>query len=117
MAVIEINRTTDLDRPVAVDVLPGVGFTSEQLAHKFVISAKKSGANVTLSGGVVARVLRADDAMVLVQGTISGGKATITLSKDCYKIPGQISIAIMVSETSTVTTCVYAAVAQIRRYL
>ena len=115
MAVIEINRTTDLDRPVAVDVLPGVGFTSEQLAHKFVISAKKSGSAVTLSGGVVARVLRADDAMVLVQGTITNGKATITLSKDCYKIPGQISIAIMVSETSTVTTCVYAAVAQIRR--
>ena len=115
MAVIEINRTSDLDRPIAVDVLPGVGFTSEQLAHKFVISATKSGSAVTLSGGVVARVLRADDAMVLVQGTISGGKATITLSKDCYKIPGQISIAIMVSETSTVTTCVYAAVAQIRR--
>jgi len=115
MAVIEINRTTDLDRPVAVDVLPGVGFTSEQLAHKFVISATKSGNAVTLSGGVVARVLRADDAMVLVQGTIANGKATITLSKDCYKIPGQISIAIMVSETSTVTTCVYAAVAQIRR--
>ena len=114
MAVIEIARTTPLDKAVEVEALGGVAFTGERLAHRFIISGKKSNQPVQFSGSVLAHVIRSNDSMVIINGSIQSGKAVITLSPECYLIPGTISIVINVIEDN-VTTCVYGAVLTVRR--
>lgn len=100
---------------VIVENLPGIMFSGECRAHVFRISGKNTdGSAMALSGSVLAKVLRADNVTVDVSGTVTGGVASVTLARDCYNVPGRLSIVIFLSDgTNTVT--IYAAVVNVYR--
>lgn len=114
MAEITIAKTTALDTTLQVDSLSGSAFTNESGAHKFVISCTRNGSAVTLSGTVTGRFMRSDNTTILLDGSISSGKAVVTLPGDCYNVPGRFQIAIFVTNNDS-TTCVYAGVGSISR--
>ena len=115
MALIEIARTTRLDGPIQPEGLTGVLYTTENIAHQFVISCTRNGADVALSGTVTGKFIRsADNATVPLTGSISNGKAYVTLNSSCYLYNGHFDLSIFVTENSAVT-CVYAAAGHVRR--
>lgn len=107
--VIEIERTRSLDTPFAPEQLYGAIYGGERNAHKFIITGTRDGAEITLSGTVTAKFLRADNVDVALTGTIEGGKACVTLGDECYAVPGRYKLAIFVT-SGTETLCVYAAI-------
>lgn len=114
MANIVINKTAFLDAPITVDSLHGMTFTNESGAHQFVISAMQGGNPLALTGGVSARFMRANNTTILLTGSVTGGKAVITLHQDCYNVPGRFQLAIFNTVSGT-TTCIYAAIGTVQR--
>ena len=95
--------------------LTGTAFMEEAGAHKFSISAEDAtGAATTFSGTVSALFLRADNTTVAIDGSISDGKAEVTLVSDCYHVPGRFCISVYISD-GTDSACVYAAVGNVYR--
>lgn len=107
--VIEIERTRSLDVTFPPEQLYGAIYGGERNAHKFIITSTRNDAEITLSGTVTARFLRADNVDVALEGTIEGGKACVTLGDECYAVPGRYKLAIFVT-SGTETLCVYAAI-------
>ena len=98
-----------------VQNLTGVAFTEEVGAHTFEITALNAdGTAATLTGTVSALFLRADDTTIAIDGTITDGKAVVTLVADCYHVAGRFSVAVYVSD-GTDSACVYAAVGNVYR--
>ena len=114
MANIVINKTAFLDAPITVDSLHGMTFTNESGAHQFVISAMQGGNPLALTGSVSARFMRANNTTILLTGSVTGGKAVITLHQDCYNVPGRFQLAIFNTASGT-TTCIYAAIGTVQR--
>jgi hypothetical protein len=114
MANIVINKTAFLDAPITVDSLHGMTFTNESGAHQFVISAMQGGNPLALTGSVSARFMRANNTTILLTGSVTNGKAVITLHQDCYNVPGRFQLAIFNTVSGT-TTCIYAAIGTVQR--
>lgn len=110
-----IERTWVQGSSVTVENMTGNAFSGESGAHVFRISGKNAdGSAALLSGSVLAKVLRADNWTVDVAGTVTDGVASVTLPRDCYNVPGRLSIVIFLSDgTNTIT--IYAAVANVYR--
>lgn len=109
MAIIEIQKTTNLDVTVTADPLHGYTFTNESEGHKFVITGTRSGSPITLAGVVTARFKRNNKTTVFIAGDkakIENGKAVVTLLKDCYNVPGRFDFYVYVTSGGA-TTCVY----------
>ena len=107
MANIVIKRSFNANAPITVEALSGFLFTQENQAHVFEIDGISSG---SATGYFIAP----DGTTKTCSGTVSGGKATVTLSQDCYNDPGRFKFAIM-NSTGGVTTCIYAAVGNVYR--
>ena len=104
-----IKRAWNKNKLVKVEDLTGMTFQAESGGHTFEISGvDDTGAAVTLSGTVEGRFLRADNAEIIISGTASGGKASVTLSDVCYAIPGRFLLTIYVSSNGQ-KVAVYAA--------
>ena len=113
MADIQIKRCVQLDRPIAPESLSGALYTTEDGAHQFVISAMRGDTPVALAGTVSGKLHRCyDDVTVPLTGTLSEGKAYVTLNNSCYLYNGRVEISIFVTESGA-TTCVYAAVGRV----
>ena len=98
---------------VCIEDLSGMAFQSESGGHTFEISGTNdSGTAVSLSGTVEARFLRADNVKVTVAGTISSGKASVTLTSNCYTVAGRFSLTIFVTSNSQ-KVAVYSAVGNV----
>jgi hypothetical protein len=98
---------------VCIEDLSGMAFQSESGGHTFEISGiDDSGTAVSLSGTVEARFLRADNVRVTVAGTISSGKASVTLTSNCYTVAGRFSLTIFVTSNSQ-KVAVYSAVGNV----
>ena len=109
MANTTIKRTWNQNRMVNIEDLSGMAFQSEIGAHTFEVSGvNDSGAAVSLSGTVTAVFLRADNAAIQLSGTVSSGKAVVTLTSDCYTVPGRFLLTIFVTSNSQ-KVAVYAA--------
>lgn len=93
-----IKRAWNKNKLVKVEDLTGMTFQAENGGHTFEISGvDDTGAAVSLSGTVEARFLRADNAEIIISGTVSSGKASVTLSAACYAIPGRFLLTIYVT--------------------
>ena len=93
-----IKRAWNKNKLVKVEDLTGMTFQAESGGHTFEISGvDDTGAAVSLSGTVEGRFLRADNAGIIISGTVSGGKASVTLSAACYAIPGRFLLTIYVT--------------------
>lgn len=109
---ITLRRPWKAESLLKVDDLTGHTFLGESAAHTFEIYDADGGA---LSGTVSATVLRSDGGTVWISdGSIVDGEVHVTLSAQCYAIPGRIVISIYLT-SGTVTTCIYCGVANVNR--
>ena len=104
MAVNVIKRTWSQDRMVRPETLNGMACQAEAGAHRFEITGYDSNGNVmAFSGSVTAIFLRPDNTDVPLTGVISNGVAQVTLSQECYQVPGRFGLAIFVNSGNTKT--------------
>lgn len=107
-----IRRPWYTDNLLKTDDLTGHVVLGENLAHEFVIyGVDGEGQKVAITGTITASVLRADGGTVWLNGgTIVNGEAHITLTQQCYTIPGRIIISIYAASGDALK-CIYCAVA------
>lgn len=109
-----IKRTWMNDGLVNIDNLTGMTFQDEIGGHTFEISGANATGAVTLSGTVSAVFIRPDSADVTIDGTISNGKAVVTLTEDCYLVPGRFFLTIFLTSSGQ-KTAIYAAMGTVSR--
>lgn len=115
MEPIVIERTWTQGAEVTPELLRGVAFTQEALAHVFRVSGVDSeGGPLAISGSVLAKFLRADNVTINISGSTSDGVANVTLVGDCYHVPGRFSLAVYVSD-GVASQAIYAAVGTVYR--
>lgn len=114
---ITIKRPWYMASMLKVDNLPGHLFMGEDMAHTFVIRGLDDARQkVPITGTISAAVLRADGGTVWVNdGSIVDGEAQITLSRQCYTVPGRVVISIY-STNGDSTVCIYCGVTDLSRY-
>lgn len=103
MAVFETWLKSDLQKPVAVKLIPGVVFSQDNMANKVGVIVTDDGQPVTLSGTVYGYVIVPTGETIEVEGIIEENKAYFLMPQDCY-VPGHISIVIKLTSGETITT-------------
>lgn len=105
-----IKRIWNQNRMVNIEDLCGMAFQAEAGGHTFQISGvDDTGAVVPLSGTVTGVFRRPDNADIALTGAASGGVASVTLTDDCYAVPGRFGLTVFVTSGGQ-KTAVYAAV-------
>ena len=105
-----IKRVWNQNKMVNIEALQGMAFQAEDGGHVFEISGvNDAGEVVPLSGTVAGVFMRPDRADIALTGSASGGVASVTLTDDCYAVPGRFGLTIFVTEGGK-KTAVYAAV-------
>lgn len=100
MAVRVISVKTDLQKLGGVYNLVDKGalMSGENLAHKFVVSVTDGGAPVAVTGTVSAKFVRlTTNAEIALTGAVEDGCAAVTLSSNCYLVPGKFRLTIYVT--------------------
>lgn len=93
-----IKRVWNTNTMTAIEDLRGAAFTAESGGHTFQIRGENSnGEAVPLSGTVAATFVRADMTTVALSGSASGGVVSLTLSADCYGVPGRFGLTIFLT--------------------
>lgn len=109
-----IKRPWDCQKLVPLDNLTGMVFQDESEAHTFQITGIDSNGPVSLSGSVSAVFVRPDNADIAINGSISDGKAVITLPEACYYINGRFFLTIFLTSGAQ-KTAIYAAIGNVAR--
>ena len=109
-----IKKTVDLDAVQKVDQLEGPLYQLEESGHTFEITCMSGGTAAAVSGTVSGRFLRADGVTQLISGTLSGNVVSITLTQNCYNVPGRFGLVVYVTG-SDVSTAIYCAVGSVYR--
>ena len=105
-----IKRVWNQNRMVNIECLSGAAFQAEDGGHTFQISGiDDTGATVSLSGTVAGVFRRPDNADIALTGSASGGVVSVTLTDDCYAVPGRFGLTIFVTSGGQ-KTAVYACV-------
>lgn len=105
-----IKRVWNQNRMVNIEDLSGAAFQAEDGGHTFAISGvDDTGAAVALSGTVTGVFRRPDNADIALTGSASDGVVSVTLTNDCYAVPGRFGLVIYVTSDSQ-KTAVYACV-------
>ena len=105
-----IRRVWNQNRMVNIEDLTGAAFQAESGGHTFEISGiDDTGAAVPLSGTVAGVFRRPDNADIALTGSASDGVVSVTLSEDCYAVPGRFGLTIFVTSNSQ-KVAVYACV-------
>lgn len=105
-----IKRVWNQNRMVNIEDLCGMAFQAEAGGHTFQISGvDDTGAVVPLSGTVTGVFRRPDNADIAMTGSSTGGVASVTLTDDCYAIPGRFWLTIYTTADGQ-KTAIYAAV-------
>lgn len=94
MATIDIRRTVTLNAPSTPEPLQGTLYATENMAHRFIISARKDDEDAALSGAVAASFIRPDGETVIMSGAIEDGCAVVTLAQSCYTQTGRFTLTI-----------------------
>ena len=97
---IESWYKTDINSPVRVIELPGNLFSADNQGNRIGVELVNRGAPVTISEGVTGYAIRADDQTVIINGSISGNKASIIMPASAYVVAGPIHIVIKVGRTT-----------------
>ncbi len=110
-----IKRTWNQNRMTNIEDLSGMAFQAEAQGHTFEISGINDAGNaVTLTGTVSGVFMRPNGSAVPLTGSISNGKALLTLDADCYAIAGRFVLTMFLA-SGTQNTAIYAAVGSIMR--
>ncbi len=105
-----IKRIWNQNRMVNIEDLCGMAFQAESGGHTFEISGvDDTGAAVPLSGTVAGVFRRPDNADIALTGAASGGVVSVTLTNDCYAVPGRFGLTVFITSGGQ-KTAVYAAV-------
>ena len=105
-----IRRVWNQNRMVNIEDLTGAAFQAEIGGHTFEISGTDdTGAAVALSGTVSGVFRRPDNADIELAGTVSDGVVSVTLTEDCYAVPGRFGLVIFLTSNGK-KVCVYACV-------
>ena len=99
---------------VPLQDLTGMVFQYEDGAHSFEISGSDGTSAITLTGTVSCVFVRPDNADIAISGTITSGKAVVTLTDDCYYVPGRFFITIFLTNGTT-KTAIYAGIGTVAR--
>lgn len=101
------TKTTRVDiRQGAVHlVLRAPLATMDNMAHVFEAQVYDGDAAADLSGAKCeAYFIRADGVTVMLDGTVSGSTASVTLGANCYAVPGRFELAVKLTQGDTVHT-------------
>lgn len=105
-----IKRVWNQNRMVNIEDLCGMAFQAESGGHTFEISGvDDTGATVALSGTVAGVFRRPDNADIALTGSASDGVVSVTLTNDCYAVPGRFGLVVYVTSNSQ-KVAVYACV-------
>lgn len=112
---IVLQKTWVQGRPVVVDNLLGTAFTGEAGAHTFKIRGVDAAQEtVTISGTITGKLLAANNVTISLSGSIEDGCAVVTLTDECYDVPGRFIFSVYATSGST-TLCLYCAVGNVLR--
>lgn len=103
MAQFETWIRASLQQPPQVQVLHGTTFSQDNMANRVGVIVLDGNAAATLSGNVTGYIIRQDGDTVLVNGSLDGNRAYIDLPESAYAVPGQIQIAIRLTDGNTKT--------------
>lgn len=96
-----IKRVWNQNRMVNIEGLCGMAFQAESGGHTFEISGvDDTGAAVALSGTVTGVFRRPDNADIALTGSASDGVVSVTLTNDCYAVPGRFGLVVYVTSNS-----------------
>ena len=105
-AVLEYD--VDLERGYERRPLPVDFGSGDDLAHMIIVTAHRGKTEVDLAGiEVLAYINRADNATVLLTGTVENGKVLIHLTESCYAINGRVWIVVKFSDGDTRSTVLW----------
>ena len=99
-----ITATVDLARGVQLHRLGRLFASGDKAAHTISVTVLQDGAAADLSGQTVkGYFIRADDATVTFDGTLSGNVASVTLPNSCYAVAGHFQIIVKALSTNVNT--------------
>lgn len=94
----EFLQKCELRKPIQVESLRGVVFTADKKANKFTVEVVDNGQAVSLSGAsVTGYAIRNDGETVVMTGSVSQNRASVTLPQSCYIVPGALDIVIKIT--------------------
>lgn len=112
---IVLERTWVRGAPVIIDDLRGTAFTGEAGAHTFRIAGQDADHTpATIAGVVTGKFLAPNGVTVPLTGSSSGGVASVTLTSDCYAVPGRFVLSVYLTADG-VTVCIYCGVGSVYR--
>lgn len=115
VAVNVIKRSWKVDRLVRPETLNGMTFQAESGGHRFEITGYDANGSMIAFGGTVTAVfLRPDNTDVALTGVLSNGVAQVTLTEECYQVPGRFGLAVFVNQNAT-KTVVYDCIGTVAR--
>lgn len=104
-----ITASVDLARGVRLVRLGRLFASGDKSAHTISVTVLNDGAAADLSGQTVkGYFIRADDATVTINGTLSGNVATVTLPNSCYAVSGHFQLIIKALSTNVNTAIFWA---------
>ena len=110
-----IKRVWNQGSMTPIEDLQGSAFTNEEGGHTFQISGVDSnGDALALSGTVAASFIRPDQSTSAINGSASGGVVSVTLSAECYDVPGRFGLVIFLTSDGK-KTAIYSCVGNIAR--
>lgn len=104
MAQIETWLRTDQKHVVQVQELDGNLFTADNMANRIGVILTDNGSPVTITGGITAYMIRADEATLIMNGASEGNRAWIDLPASAYTKIGPFSVVIK-NGTTTIGAC------------
>lgn len=103
MARVETWFDQDLLKPVPIRQIGSI-YSQDALGNRIGVNVTKDGESVTLSGTVNGYIILPDGSHISCPGYRSGNKAYINLPANAYSIIGPISIAVKLTDGSSITT-------------
>ena len=115
MANNTIRRSWNMYSMVNIEDLRGSAFQAEDGGHTFEITGLDANGNATAISGTVAAVfLRPDNTDVAIAGSVSNGKAYVTLTDECYGYPGRFGLTIFLTSGGQ-KVAIYSAIGSVHR--
>ena len=94
----------DLTEPLRIRQGGYVAFNADNLSNVVSVDLFVNGIPYADGGTVAGAVICPDGATVALTGTLSGNKASVTITGDCVAIPGKIGVGIQIVNGTTKTT-------------
>ena len=104
MAQFQRHFVQELTKPLIVRQCGDLGFTGDNLSDVISVDLYTDGEAYSGGGTCAGACICPDGSTVALTGAVSGKTASVTLTEDCFAIPGQIGIGIRVTTGTTKTT-------------